>query len=186
MSPSSIIPRPRPFNRTPQPWHHQPLGICRSSCLWSNERAFRLRGAPSGRVHGDAQLSAKYKSENHGGGGGRGCTGTGHRRQSKLHSPRQGRVMDARNESPPTAANMSWVSGQTERPKDGKPAGRTEPSAIFDARRGIKSIFGVRCSGHPTWREGLEQRTERSMARYALVPNRDTPMAARAVERGVL
>ena len=74
----------------------------------------------------------EIRSENHG--GGRGCTGTGHRKQSKLHSPRQGRVMDARNKSPPTAANMSWVSGQTERPKDGNEASGTDRT-FSDFRR---------------------------------------------------
>ena len=124
----------------------------------------------------------EIQSENHGGGGGRGCTGTGHRRQSKLHSPRQGRVMDARNKSPPTAANMSWVSGQTERPKDGKPAGRTEPSAIFDARRGIKSISGVRGAGRPTCERDCTHR-EKLCAICVGAEQRYTN-GCRAVERG--
>lgn len=61
MSPSSIIPRPRPFNRTPP--NHGIISLSAYADLhaWSNERAFRLWGAPSGRVHGDAQPSAKYK-----------------------------------------------------------------------------------------------------------------------------
>ena len=120
----------------------------------------------------------EIRSENHG--GGRGCTGTGHRKQSKLHSPRQGRVMDARNKSPPTAANMSWVSGQTERPKDGNEASGTDRT-FSDFRRSERyqeHIWGAgRGARGASPARGIA-RTERSFARYALVPNRDTPTAA--------
>ena len=62
--------------------------------------------------------------------------------------------------------------------KGRKASGTDRTFSDFRRAERYQEHIWVRCSGHPTWREGLEQRTERSMARYALVPNRDTPMAA--------
>ena len=63
-----------------------------------------------------------------------------------------------------------------------KPAGRTEPSAIFDARRGIKSISGVRGAGRPTCERDCTHR-EKLCAICVGAEQRYTN-GCRAVERG--
>ena len=156
MSPSSIIPRPRPFNRTPP--NHGIISLSAYADLhaWSNERAFRLWGAPSGRVHGDAQPSAKYEvrimvvvgdAQGRGIGSSRSCTVPGKAESWTLGTNRLQLQQTCRG------CRVKRRDQRTET----KPAGRTEPSAIFDARRGIKSISGVRGAGRgaPHLREGL-------------------------------